>query len=237
MMADPTSVLRPEPSRLKRLLSSWIMGLLPFVFRILRKWWPIPRFANMAVVTRYDDVREVFLDDAAFGVPYREKLDVIMGGQPFFLGMGDTPEYQRDTAAMRMVVRRDDIANRLAPAVDRLAEQVVANAESRLEVVDTLVRRVTFEVLCEYFGMQDPPDGDIRVWATRLFEFQFADPSGDPALREEVDKIAPALRAHIQKLIEDRRASGAIKDDVLGRCLSMQRDGQAGFRTIRYAPR
>jgi len=229
MMADPTSVLRPEPSRLKRLLSSWIMGLLPFVFRILRKWWPIPRFANMAVVTRYDDVREVFLDDAAFGVPYREKLDVIMGGQPFFLGMGDTPEYQRDTAAMRMVVRRDDIANRLAPAVDRLAEQVVANAESRLEVVDTLVRRVTFEVLCEYFGMQDPPDGDIRVWATRLFEFQFADPSGDPALREEVDKIAPALRAHIQKLIEDRRASGAIKDDVLGRCLSMQRDGQAGF--------
>ena len=86
MMADPTSVLRPEPSRLKRLLSSWIMGLLPFVFRILRKWWPIPRFANMAVVTRYDDVREVFLDDAAFGVPYREKSTLSWAGSPSSLG-------------------------------------------------------------------------------------------------------------------------------------------------------
>ena len=229
MTAGTASVLRPEPSRLKRLLSSCIMGLLPFGFRILRKWWPIPRFGNTAVVTRYDDVREVFLNDTAFGVPYREKLDVIMGGQPFFLGMGDTPEYRRDTSAMRTVLRNDDIATRLAPAVERLAEEVVANAGGRLEVVDTLVRRVTFKVLCEYFGTTDPPGGDICVWATRLFEFQFADPSGDASLRAEVDKMAPALRAHIQKLIADRRISGQIKDDVLGRCLVMQANGQAGF--------
>jgi cytochrome P450 len=229
MTAGTASVLRPEPSRLKRLLSSCIMGLLPFGFRVLRKWWPIPRFGNTAVVTRYDDVREVFLNDTAFGVPYREKLDVIMGGQPFFLGMGDTPEYRRDTSAMRTVLRNDDIATRLAPAVERLAEEVVANAGGRLEVVDTLVRQVTFKVLCEYFGTTDPPGGDIRVWATRLFEFQFADPSGDTSLRAEVDKMAPALRAHIQKLIADRRISGQIKDDVLGRCLVMQANGQAGF--------
>jgi cytochrome P450 len=229
MTAGTASVLRPEPSRLKRLLSSCIMGLLPFGFRVLRKWWPIPRFGNTAVVTRYDDVREVFLNDTAFGVPYREKLDVIMGGQPFFLGMGDTPEYRRDTSAMRTVLRNDDIATRLAPAVERLAEEVVANAGGRLEVVDTLVRQVTFKVLCEYFGTTDPPGGDIRVWATRLFEFQFADPSGDASLRAEVDKMAPALRAHIQKLIADRRISGQINDDVLGRCLVMQANGQAGF--------
>ena len=42
-------------------------------------------------------------------------------------------------------------------------------------MVDTLVRRVTFDVLGDYFGVPKPPDGDLRVWATRLFEFQFAD--------------------------------------------------------------
>ena len=47
---------------------------------------------NTAVVTRYDDVKEVFLADEAFAVPYAEKLNVIMGGVPFFLGMGDTEE-------------------------------------------------------------------------------------------------------------------------------------------------
>jgi cytochrome P450 len=182
----------------------------------------------MVAVTRYDDVREVFLNDATFGVPYRAKLDVIMGGQPFFLGMGDTPDYRRDIAAMRRVVLPGDIPNRLAPAVEQLAQSIVASANGRLEVVDTLVRQVTFKVYSDYFGIPDPPNAELRVWGTRLFEFRFADPNGDPALRAEVDTIAPALRAHIRSLITARRASGpASATDVLGRCVQMQ--NQPGF--------
>jgi cytochrome P450 len=181
------------------------------------------------MATRYDDVRQVFLDDEAFGVPYAPKLDVIMGGQPFFLGMGDTPTYRADTEAMRRVVRRDDIATRLAPATERAAEAIVAAARGKLEVVDDLVRRVTFDVLADYFGVPPPPNGDLRVWATRLFEFQFADPGNDPALRAEVDEIAPALRRHIQAEIDRRRASGDTRDDVLGRCLVLQAQGEPGF--------
>jgi hypothetical protein len=40
----------------------------------------------------YDDVREVFLNDAAFRAPYKDKLDIILGGHRLFLSMGDTPE-------------------------------------------------------------------------------------------------------------------------------------------------
>jgi len=36
---------------------------------------------------------------------------------------------------------------------------------------------------------------DLRVWATRLFEFQFADPGNDPALRREVESVAPVALA------------------------------------------
>jgi hypothetical protein len=57
---------------------------------------------------------EVFATDTAFGVPYKPKLDLIMGGEPFFLGMGDTPQYRADTAAMRKVMRPDDLPG-LAP--------------------------------------------------------------------------------------------------------------------------
>ena len=222
-------VLRPASGGLKARLAGWAMSHVGLAFRILRALWPIPRFGRTAVVTRYDDVREVFLADAAFPVSYREKLDVIMGGHPFFLGMGDTPEYRRDTEAMRKVVRREDIPERLAPAVERRAEQVIASAAGRIEVVDALVRRVTFDVLCDYFGTPDPPDGDLRVWATRLFEFQFADPGNDPSLRREVDEIAPALRRHVQELMDRRRTSGLVKDDVLGRCLAMQARQEPGF--------
>jgi len=205
------------------------MDRVGIAFEILRALWPILRFGGTAVVTRYDDVREVFLNDAVFPVPYREKLDVIMGGQPFFLGMGDTPEYRRDTSAMRKVVRQDDIPERLAPSAEKLAEQAVASAPGRIEVVNALVRRITFDVLCDYFGTPDSPDEDLLIWATRLFEFQFADQGNDPSLRREVDLMAPALRRHVQGLIDERRASGLVKDDVLGRCLAMQAQQEPGF--------
>jgi cytochrome P450 len=189
-------VLRPASSGLKPAITGWVMRRMPALFTALRAVWPIPRVGKLVAVTRYDDVREVFSNDSAFGVPYKPQLDVIMGGQPFFLGMADTPQYRADTAAMRRVMRPDDIVGRLAPAVEAEAEAIVAEAGGRLEVVDGLVRRVTFDVFGAYFGVSDPPDGDLRVWGTRLFEFQFVDQGA--AIRAEVDEIAPALRQHLQ---------------------------------------
>ena len=224
---DSPDVLRPPASGPKRALVAWGIERLPALFALLRTAWPIPRVGSLVVATRYDDVREVFETDAVFGVRYKAQLDVIMGGCPFFLGMGDTPQYRADTAAMRRVMWPDDIPNRLAPAVHAQAERIVTNAGGKLEVVDRLVRQVTFDVLGEYFGVPDPANGDLRVWGTRLFEFQFIDQG--PAIRAEVDEIAPALRRHLQTAIEQRRASRVAKDDVLGRCLEMQARGELGF--------
>src|SRR5215212_8378986 len=121
-------VLRPSSSGIKQSVMAFGMGQLPLVFRALRAVWPIPHFGNSVMTTRYDDVREVFLTDGAFGVPYARKLDVIMGDQPFFLGMDDTARYRADTAAMRKVIRAEDIPARLAPAIESAAEAVVSNA-------------------------------------------------------------------------------------------------------------
>ena len=205
-------------------LEHWRMFLAP-----LRRFLPILSVGQTTIVTRNDDVREIFATDQVFGVPYAKKLDVIMGGRSFFLGMGDTPEYRSDTAAMREVVRPDDIATRLVPAALAAAERAVEHAGGRIEAVGDLVRQVTFEVLLDYFGTPSPTVGDLKVWATRLFEFQFADASDDPALAKEVAIYAPALRAHVQSLIEARRSSGLVTDDVLGRCLAKQAEGRPEF--------
>jgi cytochrome P450 len=231
-LADSADVLRPARGGVGAKLLQWGLGHAELLFRVLRKVWPIPRLRRTFMVTRYDDVREVFLADASFPVPYGAKMDVIMGGQPFFLGMDDTAEYRRDTGAMRMVVRGDDIAARLVPAVNARAEAIVAGAAGRVEVVDALARRVTFEVLCDYFGVGDPPGESLRVWATRLFEFQFADSANDRSLREEVDRMAPALRAHVDAMIARRRQGDPSRDDVLGRCLRLQAEGLPGFSDV-----
>lgn len=224
---DARNVLRPAPGGLKGLLQRLTFAGMPYVFAFLRRWKPVLKLKGMVLTSRYDDVREVFATDPLFGVTYQPKLDVIMGGQPFFLGMGNTEQYRHDTAAMRKVVRREDLLL-LAQQVEMMAEDIVREAPGRIEVVDALVRRVTFSVLGDYFGVPQPERGDLRVWGTRLFEFQFADQGNDPALRAEVDEIAPALRAHIQAQIEQRRDAPG-KDDVLSRSLAEQKAGTSGF--------
>jgi cytochrome P450 len=230
-LPDP---LRPAPGGLKGRLMALLMPfametLLPLGFRVLRALPGNRRLFGIVVATRYDEVREAFLNDPDFRVPYLQKLDVIMGNEPFFLGMEDTPDYRRDTAAMRRVVRIEDIAN-LKVKVEAEGERIVAAAGGRLEVVDALVRQITFDIYRDYFGVTDPPEGDLRVFATRLFEFQFADAGNDPELRKEVDVMAPALRRHIDMLMAERRRSGQLGDDVLGRCLAMNAKGEDGFK-------
>jgi cytochrome P450 len=223
-------VLRPGKKGLARWIEGKVFALMPYAFAFLRHWMPVKKFGSMVLTSRYDDVKEVFGTDPVFGAPYKPKLDVIMGGEPFFLGMADTPLYHRDTDAMRMVVRPGDLAG-LGQKAEAMAEAIVAAAPGRVEVVDTLVRRVTFSVLADYFGVPEPAGGDLRVWGTRLFEFQFADPKGDPALRADVDQIAPALRAHIDSEIAKRKVAPG-KDDVLSRCLAQQKKGVPGFSDV-----
>ena len=60
-------VLRPPANGFKAWLTACLMAYVPLGFRILRTIRPILRFGNTIVVTRYDDVREVFLMMRRFG--------------------------------------------------------------------------------------------------------------------------------------------------------------------------
>ncbi|HWT12828.1 MAG TPA: cytochrome P450 [Allosphingosinicella sp.] len=226
---DSPDVFRPPTFKTR--VMGWFMRRMPFLFRLARRAWPIPKVGGRVAVTRYDDVRDVYLNDRAFGVPYKENLDVIMGNEPFFLSMEDTPAYHAGRDAMLRVVRQEDIPARLAPAAEAMAEKIVAEAGGRLEVVDQLVRRVTFDLLGDYFGVPNPPNGDLRVWGTRLFEFQFAS-DGSKELLDAVKEIAPALRGHIDSEIARRRAAPDGKDDVLARCLALQAQGEPGYSDV-----
>ncbi|WP_207538263.1 cytochrome P450 [Sabulicella rubraurantiaca] len=204
------------------------MAALPSVFAVARRVWPIPGLGSFRAVTRHDDVREVFGTDTAFRVPYQPNLNVITGGEPFFLGMDDTPEYRAGVAAMRRVVRADDLPA-LALRTEEAASNILSHAGGRIDVVD-LARRVAFDVVAPYFGVPPPAQGRLDVWATRLFEFQFASSPKDIALRREVDEIAPAFRALIDAEIARRKSGGAgAGDDVLDRCLAQQAAGDPWY--------
>ena len=224
-MTAADSILRPGPTFLGQWLMDRAVAVLPFVFRLLRKHRPVLKLGNTYLVTRHDDVRTVFAEDASFGVPYREKLDVIMGGEPFILGLPEGDEYRASLAALRSVMRRADLPM-LAAKVTTQAEAFVAAAPGRVDVVD-LVRTTAFDFVAQYLGVASPSGAELYRLGTRLFEFQFV--ASDTPLKAEVAELAPAMRDHIQQEIERCRAAPAGRDDVIARCVAAQAAGKPGF--------
>lgn len=221
-------VVRPLTGFMAKL--QWLFDHPQVPFSLLRDLAPILvcKKRKVAIVTRYDDVKEVFLADDAFGVPYADKLNVITGGVPFILGMDDSPPYRASRDAMRSVIRidpthavvaTDDIETRLVPATERAAAKFIRDTNGRVDVLE-LSRKVTFDVLLDYFGTPAPENGDMVVWATRLFESIFHVGKPDPALDREAAAYANALRAHLHGLVQARKHGGEHRDDVLGRCVA-----------------
>jgi cytochrome P450 len=221
-------VVRPGTG-FKAKVMQWLFDNSEVPFSLLRSIAPILIFKRIALVSRYDDVKEVFRADDAFPVVYASRLKTIVGETPFIFGMADGPDYRRDLAAMRSVIRFDDIDARLAPKTKAIAERLVASAGGRLDSVDYF-RQVTFEVLLEYFGV--PANDDIELWATRSFQY-LCHVGNDPELDREGETYGKALRAHVRQAVaarkEARRTSAKDADDVLGRCLTAQDARLDGF--------
>ena len=181
------------------------------------------------IVTRYQDVVEVLDRNADFEVVYEPKMRAITGGENFFLGMQDTALYERDVSNLRLAMRRDDVAAIVEPAARRLAEQLVAKQTNRIDVPKDLSLLVPTAIVTEYFGITGAENNDLIDWATLMFWYLFIDLAGDPAITSKALDAAASCRSAIDAAIVSRKATGVAKDDVLGRCLVLQKADQSGM--------
>ena len=196
---------------------------------VLRRVMPIIATSKVVVVTRHDDVRELFLENHHFPVAYADKLNVIMANQPFFLDQDADAAHDHDVNALRLAVRHADIPM-LAKATTKRAEDLLTAAgDGPVEVVG-FARQVTFEVFSEYLGLTAPAGRDLQEIGQRLFEFQFADPFEDRDFHAEIVQLSAVMRDHLDALIAARKAAPVV-DDALGRCLVLQKD-HAGFSDV-----
>ena len=185
-----------------------------------------------AIVTRREDVTDVLTRDDDFGVVYGPRMEMITGGENFFLGMQDTARYTRDVSNMRLAVRRDDVTLRVKPILDAVAHDRVDRARGRIDVPQQLTQPAAARLLADYFGTPGPSEPLIAEWTTTLFWYLFIDLKADPTLDARAVADAAAFRAWMDGHIAARKASGVAKDDVLGRCLAMQAGGLPGMSDI-----
>lgn len=203
-------------------------------FAILRRIKPIVRLKskNLVLVTRYDDVREVLAQDDVFRVTYGPKMTELGEGRNFFLGMQDSPAYERDVSAMRVAAARAHVKERIVPFVDGEAAAIVEGAGGRIDLVHDLARAVATRTVADYFGTPGPSERQQSDLAHSMFRFLFIDPENDPELRTEALAAAASTRAYLEDAIVARKTGRGSRDDVLERCLRMQDAGMAGMDDV-----
>jgi cytochrome P450 len=171
----------------------------------------------MTIVTRYEDVQEVLSRDTVFQTPYADGFKALTGGRNFFLGMGNTADYQRDTSNMRIVVRRDDLG-RIATISGSSADRAVAAAPGRLDVV-TLAQQVAMDFVAEYFGVVSPTPDTIASASAAISAYLFL--SADN-LRASAQTASAQVLTLLRDTVAERKLDRGKHDDVLERCLVLQ---------------
>ena len=178
---------------------------------------------KIAYATRFDDVEEVLSRDDVFFVTYEKKMRAVSDGDNFFLGMQNTAEYQQDVANMRSVVRREDLAE-IKKFVTSNATALVNQSDGNIDFVSDLAKRTPARWFMNYFGCVHENEDELIEWSCDLFRFVFATGNSEEFDKKAL-KSAAAARAFLDKTISDRKASCDEKDDILGRCLALQKSG------------
>jgi cytochrome P450 len=181
------------------------------------------------LVTRFDDVKDVLRRDGDFEVVYGPRMREITAGENFFLGMQDTPAYTRDVSNMRLAVRRDDVPGVIVPFAARTAAELVRASNGRIDVPQDLTLRVPAQLLDPYFGTPGPTEREMIAWTTQMFWYLFIDLAADAGLRTRAMDSAKQCRAYLDAVIQQRKANPTDADDVVNRCLAMQRAGLPGM--------
>lgn len=228
--------LQKEFTDWREMLQAGVQERIGEIFEILRKIMPIAvveiKGRRIAVVTRFDDVQEVLSRDDVFQVTYRDKMEKITAGNNFFLGMQNTPTYTRDVSNMRIVVRRDDLENRIAPFVKGTAEAIVDNAGGHIDFVKDLSRVVPTRWVGDYFGTPGPSEQELTDWATVMFQYLFLDLKNEPAVEQQALAAAAKARPYLDQTIAERKANPGPADDVVARCLALQSAGTPGMSDL-----
>jgi cytochrome P450 len=187
------------------------------IFAILRRIRPVLLVKNFALVTLHADVQDVLVQDQVFGVPYGPKMRVVTNGPDFFLGMPNSPAYERDTSHMRSVIRRTDLPNVIVP--------FVAASDGYLELVSQLTKPTPTQMICNYFGY--PPDSvpELVAWASTIFQYFFTDLNNDPIVDASARDASAHVRGWLDRCIVQQRAAPTADDTVLNRGFALQQAG------------
>ena len=156
---DVGDLYNPKPpGRLAQAITNWMFGTaMPAVFSILRviaPVFPIPiPGANTTLLTRFDDVQEVFSRNKDFVVPYIDMADELKWDPTFVLAMKhDDEAYKHMIGNMRALWLDRDLEY-ITKISDRVSQDALDAHDGEIDAVQDLMLPVVLHVLKDYYGM------------------------------------------------------------------------------------
>jgi len=224
-----------KPSSLKQQLAEKFTSpkMMRSIMAVFRAFFPtiiinkkvITAFENngTALVTAYEDVLEVVHQDAVFETVYKPKMHLLTKGGNFFLGMQDSPDYTNNVSDMRLAANRDDISTIIKPFVYKEVAGIVEQSEGKIDIPQQLMLPVLARMVGVYFGAPGPSEQDMIQWTHKMFHYIFYDFFNDKTVVGNAEEASAACRDYLDNLIRERKENNTGNDDVLGRCLKLQK--------------
>jgi cytochrome P450 len=203
-------------------LKSWFLNHLSLIFCLLRDFKPVLAYKNTILITRFKDVQEVLSLSNVFGVTYTEKMGYITHGSNFFLGMNNTPEYERDVSNMRISMRRSDVETIIAPMIQKISNDIINDNNGNIDVVQDVSQRVPARFVKNYLGIPGRNEDELIDWATIMFQYLFF-PDNPKEIDEKAQQYASEARNYIDEYINNYHQNkiNSQSDTVLDRCLAL----------------
>jgi cytochrome P450 len=196
-------------------------------FSLLRAYDPILVVNGRAIVAGHRDVREVLDRNDVFGVTeiYVAKMKATSG--IFFLGMENTPQYQREVTLCRRALPAS-VVERARTLAREQASALMAAAlpHGRLDTVGQLSRLVPLRIVAELFGVSGPNEQELAAWMRILFWEIFVNLAADADVTRRALLASAELNRYLVDLISERKAALATstRDDLLTNLLRLQGD-------------
>jgi Dyp-type peroxidase family len=206
-------------------LTRFVLDRHRFFLGVLRTLKPILRIGGLAVVTRYDDVKEVLDRHDVFEVPFGPEMRDLAGGPDFVLGMQDGEDYQRLMCHLRRVFLPGDIEARVARPVGALAGKLMEAGGGEIDAVEDLVIRTGVAVCRDYYGLDIDDDLAFAQWTMAASALLFADPFGSEPTRIAALAGAARINRVLDRAIAAAHAGARSPDTVTGRLVGLQRAG------------
>ena len=182
-----------------------------------------------ALVCRREDVLDVLNRNDDFAVVYEPRMRKITAGENFFLGMQPGWPYTRDTSSMRLAARKSDVPEIVLPRAAEKANELVSSSNGKIDVPQDLSLLVPADMVGHYFGTPGPTQKEMIDWTTVMFQYLFTDLGADPAVEQKAMAAAESGRNYLDDTIAKRKAKPTKADDVLNRCLALQKAGTPGM--------